>query len=80
MILNWRRVKRFSLFFKLFLEKENQNNVDKNKQNRLLASLFTLSVFAKVESKLLIPHVYIFLPYLSIAYSNELEYRVINQV
>lgn len=59
-----------------------QNALDREKLNqaRLMASLTTLSVFAKVRPELLVRHADVFVPYLSISVSTAIELKVLNQV
>lgn len=49
-------------------------------QAHLFASLALLSHFAKARPEMLIRHVEVFVPYLSISAPSGLEFRVLNQV
>lgn len=59
---------------------QTQLEMEKANQARLLASLTTLSVFAKARATLLVRHADVFLPYLSMSVSSNTELRVLNQM
>lgn len=73
------------ILFYILDERNNGNNEDfldreKLNQSRLIASLTTLSVFAKARPELLVRHANVFVPYLSMAVSTAIELKVLNQV
>lgn len=59
---------------------QNELDIEKTNQARLIASLSTLSVFSKARPDLLVQHADVFLPYLSMQVSSNIELRVLNQV
>jgi hypothetical protein len=52
----------------------------KNYQAKLFATLTTLSFFAKARPELLIRHIEVFVPYLSVTNSSNMDSRFLNQV
>uniref|UniRef100_A0A183CFS0 Nipped-B protein n=1 Tax=Globodera pallida TaxID=36090 RepID=A0A183CFS0_GLOPA len=55
-------------------------NRTKHFQSHLFASLTLLSHFARARPEMLIRHIEVFVPYLTIAESSGLEFRVLNQI
>ncbi|KAL3116765.1 hypothetical protein niasHT_004266 [Heterodera trifolii] len=55
-------------------------NRTKHYQSHLFASLTLLSHFARARPEMLIRHIEVFVPYLTIAESSGLEFRVLNQI